>query len=190
MAETVGGNSFFQNIEPIPSGHLTNGLLGDLDALFISRAGVAGVVFPGKGRAPLIPWDQVKRIEVLNDRACFHLYSGLVGEVEHDEHDKDAKDWYIKLEGILITWSLQSGVKCSMPDGQLVYNQGVPKVIFKTVTEKTRVRKQQSSSQVVEGGVNIVAEVKPIFMYHEDFWEYVRRVKNESDQRVSAGSGG
>lgn len=188
MAENPGG--LLGNYVPISSGHLTNGVLGDTQALHIARAGVAGVEFPGRGRAPIIPWEQIKRIEVMDDKALFILYSDLVGEVAHDPGDKDAKDWYIKLEGVLITWSLQSGPKCVMPNGLLVYNQGVPRVVFKTVTEKSRFRKQSSSAQVVKGGLSIVSEVSPIFMYHEDFWEYVRKEKNETNRVVGAGRDG
>ena len=169
----------FGDIGSVPSGRLVNGLLGDETALQLSRQGVGGVLFDGKGRAPMIPWEQIRRIEVLDDRAEFHLYSGLVGYVPHDPADKEAKDWYIKLEGILITWALQSGEKCSMPDGRVVYNQGVPKIVYRTITEKSKVRPHTSSNQVVDGGKSIVSEVSPIMMFHEDFWEYVRKHKEQ-----------
>lgn len=173
-------------VDIISSGRISNGLIDDDSAITPTREGIPQLYFPGKGRAAFVPWVQIRRIEIHLDRADFILWNGMVGQISHKTNGYNTETleellWYIKLEGLLILWSLQSEPKCQMPDGGIVYELGVPKMVWmcRKPTERRDLLADPRVSNV---------EVKSTIVYHEDYWGYVYYLQQLQEQQALTGN--
>lgn len=160
-------------INPVPSGVLTT-TQGVTIGIFTKREGVYNLEFPDRGMAGLIPWEQVRQVEVYDDRGEFHLHNGMIGYSYHDPQEVEDRNWYIKVEGMLGLWARQSGVLATLRDGRDVHNLAIPRVAYRCRSKRDAVWRNKDVSR---HGVQMIVEERQSLGYHDELWAEIIQIR-------------
>lgn len=135
--------------------------------LVLKREGVYGLKI-NKNLEDLVPWSDIEKVVVKEDKAEWVLKEGNVVVIRH-ESDPANVEWYCQMEGVLQMWARQSGILTRLKsNGAPVYELDIPPFFIDCYSNR-------DVENVIKKDPNVI--ITKSFAYHYELREELKKIQ-------------